>query len=206
MDQTSVHVQRAIRGARESIDWVVAHFHPWVEAHARLRLGPGTPREDVEDVVSEVWLVTLRRLGELRPQGGRYAPTLVRFLGTTTLQLCNNLLRKRIRRAHLGDRRRQEAASGAAGLDDLEGSETGVVTHAAHDELRQRIHACLARLSPDKRNVLVLRLMEHRSNQEVADVLHLAPNTVAVRYRRALQDLRSQLPGAVYAEVRAIRS
>lgn len=202
MDQTSIHVQRAIRGDKESIDWIVSRFHSLARAHVRFRLGDRARREDIEDVVSELWLVTLQRLRDLRPQGGRYAPTLVSFLGKTALHLCNNFLRKRIRRARLGDRRQQEPTSDAVGIDDLAASETGVITHAARDEVRLRIDACLAQLTTDKRNVLVLRLMEQRSNQEIADILQLAPNTVAVRYRRALQELRSQLDKSVYAELR----
>ncbi len=59
----------------------------------------------------------------------------------------------------------------------------------------------LDELSADKRDVLVLRLMEHRTNAEIAEILGLQPNTVAVRYRRALEELRQRLPTSLYADV-----
>jgi RNA polymerase sigma-70 factor (ECF subfamily) len=200
-DATSIHVQRAIGGERESVAWVVAHFQPLVEAQVRLRLGPHGSPQDVEDLVAELWLVVLRRLGELEPRGGRYAPVLARFLGTTALQLCNNHLRKRIRRGRTASAPKPRAGDGSSSppvFDGLPGDTTGVVSQVALLEVRDRIRRCLEELTPAKRDVLVLRIMEQRTNQEIAEILGLEPNTVAVRYKRALEDLRALLPAGVF--------
>jgi DNA-directed RNA polymerase specialized sigma24 family protein len=53
--------------------------------------------------------------------------------------------------------------------------------------------------------VLVLRLIEQRSNVEIAKMLGVPRNTIAVRYRRALEKLRSALPPSVFADVLALR-
>lgn len=70
--------------------------------------------------------------------------------------------------------------------------------------LRERgnmVEECLDLLPEDQRNVLVLRLMEHRSNQEIGELLGLPANTIAVRYRRALEALRERLPRELCAEL-----
>lgn len=77
-------------------------------------------------------------------------------------------------------------------------------------ELRlAREHAALVavdeELGEEKRQVLVLRLMKHRTNLEIAELLELEPNTVAVRYRRALDELRALLPESVFSEIWGFR-
>jgi len=200
-DNTSLHVQRAVNGERESVAWVVARFQPLVEAQVRLRLGPYGSRQDVEDLVAELWLVVLRRIGELKPRDGRNAPVLVRFLGTTALQLCNNHLRKRIRRGRAAEMPARDGSTSAPEFGGLPAESTGVVSQVFLLEVRDHIRRCLEELAPAKRDVLVLRIMEQRSNQEIAEILKLEPNTVAVRYHRALEDLRRRLPDGVFDDL-----
>ncbi len=204
MDQTSLHAQRAARGERDSLAWLVAHLQPLVAAQVRLRLGWRARTEDVEDVCAEVWLVLVRRIGSLEPRDGRWAPVVARFLGTTALQLCNNHLRGRLRRggqaAPAGD------GTSIARPEDLLADETrGLLTRAADDDLGTRVRAALERLPRDQREVLVLRLLEQRTNQEIAQILEVPPNTVAVRYRRAIEELRARLPPGAFDELWSAR-
>ena len=204
-DHTSIHVQRAVQGELESVAWIVAHFQPLVEAQVRLRLGRHSTPEDVEDLVAELWLVVLRRLGELHPREGRYAPVLVRFLGTTGLQLCNNFLRKRIRRGRNIAAAQKPMGDGSNSPSEFDGfsrDSTGVVSQVFLLEVRDQIRRCLEELTPAKRDVLVLRIMEQRTNQEIAEILKIEPNTVAVRYRRALEDVRGRLQAGVFDDLR----
>jgi RNA polymerase sigma factor (sigma-70 family) len=201
-DQTSIHVQQAIAGDPQSIGWVIAHFQPLCKAQVRLRIGMHAGPEDVDDLLSELWLVTLRRLPELRPREGRYAPVLVRFLGSTALNLCNNFLRARIRRkAGWGA---DEHPNGGP-VDELADETRGVVSRAIAGEVHEQVERCLLGLDATKRDVLVLRLMEQRTNKEIAATLRLEPNTVAVRYRRALEELRRCLPKELFQDLRHVR-
>jgi RNA polymerase sigma factor (sigma-70 family) len=199
-DQTSLFVRQAVAGETAAVEWLVGHFQPLVEAQVRLRLrGHGTT-QDVEDLAAEVWMVTLRHLGDLQARAGRLTPVLVSYLGTTVLQTCNNFLRKRARQ-HLqgaGD------DSAAPGVSALPAETLGVVTRAVQRDLGVAVARCLDELSDDKREVLVLRLMEQRSNQEIGALLDLPPNTIAVRYKRALEELRRVLPGELYADIAAV--
>jgi RNA polymerase sigma-70 factor (ECF subfamily) len=67
------------------------------------------------------------------------------------------------------------------------------------DELRGRVQAALAQLSPRDREVLVLRHLEQLSTQDTAAVLGITQGAVKTRHLRALERLRGLL-GEDFAE------
>lgn len=69
------------------------------------------------------------------------------------------------------------------GLDPFEGS--------ARNEAARQVHAALARLSTEHREVLVLCDLEERSNTEAAEMLGIPANTVRSRLNRARARLRA---------------
>jgi len=195
--KTSFHVQRAIRGDPAAAQWLVERFQPLVTAQVRIRLGTRATAHDVEDVLQEVWMVVIRRIADLRPRAGRLAPVMVRFLGTTALNKCNSLLRRRIRSREREERQRPGEQPS---MDDLELRTRGLVTKVMRREAVSSVRASLESLSEDKRRVLALRLLEGLTNQQIATALGTEPNTVAVRYRRALQELRDRLSKSEFAD------
>ena len=199
-DQTSLYIVRAIGGDQDGVAWLITHFRGFVEAQVRLRLrGHGTPH-DVEDLAADVWVVALQRLADLRPRDGRHAPVLMRFLGTTALGTCNNFLRSRARNAlRTGP---AKAGDPPPEIDEIAAATRSLVSRVLLKETGSAVDAALRSLPDDRRDVLVLRLMEHRDNREIAQLLGIPPNTVAVRYRRALEALRDALPEALYGEIR----
>lgn len=199
-DQTSLHVARAIEGDASSVAWLITHFRGLVEAQVRLRLRGHGSTHDVEDLAADVWVVVLQRLGDLVPRGGRHAPVLVGFLGTTVLGTCNNFLRRRARMAMRHDGP-AAGADDAPGLDEVAARTRSLVSRVLLREQVSAVDSCLATMAPDQRDVLVLRLMEHRDNQEIGALLGVPPNTIAVRYRRALDVLREKLPPTLYEEL-----
>ncbi|HEX6810976.1 MAG TPA: sigma-70 family RNA polymerase sigma factor [Planctomycetota bacterium] len=200
-DETSIHVVRAIAGDETSIGWLITHLRGFVEAQVRLRLRGHGSVHDVEDLAADVWVVMLQRLPDLVPREGRHAPVLMRFLGSTVLGTCNNFLRSRARLASSPAAPGPTEARGADPLDGLAKQTRTVVSRILQREQCSAVDQCLQELAPDHRDVLVLRLMEHRSNQEIGALLGVPPNTIAVRYRRALEALRSRLPPPLYAEL-----
>jgi RNA polymerase sigma factor (sigma-70 family) len=200
---TSWNVRRAVAGDSDSIGWLVERFSPLLEAQARYRLGP-TPSSQTtpEDVMHEAWLATLPRLGDFVAREGRYTPVLLSYLGKTVCGLATNHLRRHLTRSArhqaLG---RTPAGSATAISEQISARVRSVISLVAASELRQRIAAILAGLDPAAREVLILRGIEGRSNQEAAAELGEKPNTIAQRYRRALADLRARLPDSVFDEL-----
>jgi RNA polymerase sigma factor (sigma-70 family) len=196
-------VRRAQSGDDNSLAWMVTHSTPLLRAQADYRLR-GRLRElyDPDDLVDEVWMVFLSRLGDLRPREGHFGPVLVRFLGTTLLNLVNNALRKTLARPRPDPpRTSSDAGPQEDPVDRLPAEITSALARAQRDETGEAIRTALERLTPAEREVVVLRGIEQVSNLKAAEILGAKPSTVAMRYRSALQKLRQLLPNSVFDEL-----
>ncbi len=71
--------------------------------------------------------------------------------------------------------------------------ESAPAARMLREELRYRVRKAIDRLSPEFREVLVLRQIEQLSVQEIAAVLSLPQGTVKSRHFRALAQLRELL-------------
>jgi len=206
---TSLHVRRALDGDSSSLEWVISRLSPVLLAQARYRLNPKLRRHvDPEDLVNEVWMIALPRLAEFDVAGPRYTPALLRFLSITLLNRINNLFQKFIKGKPLAlagsdDPNRSSffGAGASGGSGELAAEHTGVVTRVVKDEAHGLVLDCIEELDPDDREVIILRGVEQNPNKEVALLLDLEPNTVAVRYKRALERLRKRLPESVFDEL-----
>jgi RNA polymerase sigma-70 factor (ECF subfamily) len=200
---TSIRLQRAAEGDRESLAWIVERFTPLLLACAAHRMTPEARRLcDPEDLVDEVWAVALPRLRGWVAFGDRFAPALVKYLSTTLIHLAQRLARKQSLRAGAAEPAPASASgSRAAPVERVPADVTGVVTAAVRRESHGTALAALEGLEPEEREVVVLRAVEQRSNAEAAGLLGVAPGTVAVRYHRALQRLRARLPGSIFEEL-----
>lgn len=200
MHETTLHVRRALAGDATELAWVIERFTPFVEAQIRIRLNGNGRTHDVEDLVSQVWITMLRRLADIVPRDRHYTPVFSKFLGTTALLEANNFLRRLASEPAPLERDPSQPHASVLARETR-----GIVTSLAEREIYLRVRRCLDGMSADKRDVLVLRLLEHKDNKEIARVLGLKPNTVAARYRRALEELRRCVPD-VYREVREVTS
>ena len=197
-DATSIHARRAGTGDGASIAWIIERFTPLLLAQARYRLGPGLRHvHDPADLVNDVWAIAIRRLPEIELEQSRAAATLVRFLSTTLLNHFRNLLKRHLR----ARRRLGRQVEDDAGLDDLPAETSGIVTRAVRSEVRGRIAEALAMLDALDREIVLLRGVEQASARDVGAVLGMAPNTVTVRYRRALKKLRGLLGESIFDEL-----
>jgi RNA polymerase sigma factor (sigma-70 family) len=200
---TTFHVRRAREGDQASLQWLVERLTPVLVAQASFRLGPSLgPYYDPEDPVNDVWAITIPKLQELTEREGRITPVLLRFMTTTITYRTNDLLKKHV--AENAARHRSSPASSSGHPDTLGNvadSESGVVTGAVRGERRDLVSQALQELDPIDREVLLLRGIEQNSNASVALLLGLAPNSVSMRYLRALKRLRARLPGSVFDEI-----
>lgn len=191
---TSVRVRDARAGDRASLEWVVERFTPLLLEQARYRVGPALRRRlDPEDLVQEVWRVALPALFDGEAPAGeerRATPAVLAFLSRTLLHRVNaHLRRAAVRRAEP-----EAAQDGPRPADELAERTRGAVTRAAASEERAALARALDRLTPRDREVVVLRGIERLENNVAAELLGETPNAVSLRYNRALEALRRDLP------------
>ena len=80
-------------------------------------------------------------------------------------------------------------------------SRSGPETAASRKELAAAVRRCLARLSDNDREILMLRCFEGLRNQEVAVMLELQPETAKKRFTRALLRMQQAMQQAGISEV-----
>lgn len=195
---TSQQVRGALSGWSENLEWLVTRFSPLLLAQASHHLGSHLRRVcDPEDLVQEVWAVALPRLGDLTPRDGRYTPVVLKFLSTTLLYRVQNQMQKHLRRVEGEVLEREVGAS----LCELPAQTSQHITRALRGELQEAVRRAIDELPELDRKVVVLRGIEQQAVQEVARQLDLKPNTVSVRYRRVLAELRGRLRGSVFDDL-----
>jgi RNA polymerase sigma factor (sigma-70 family) len=197
--QTTLHVRAAVRGVPDSVAWIVQRFSPLLLEQARYRLRRVLKgRYDAEDLVQQVWAISLPRLADLVPRHGRYTPVLLRFLANTLLRHYGNLVEK-----HLAGHGVEidVDGDGSAGLDRIPASTTEVLTRVMRSEEAARLTESLRRIDDDEREILVLRGIEQLPYAVIARRLQCSEEAARTRYARALKRLRGILPAVVSAEL-----
>lgn len=67
----------------------------------------------------------------------------------------------------------------------------------AHESPRERAAMrCLSQLPPEQREVIVLKIWNELTFENIAELLEISPNTVAGRYRYGIQKIRACLSAA----------
>jgi RNA polymerase sigma-70 factor (ECF subfamily) len=137
---------------------------------------------DAEDVVQEAFVRYWRHQRELPgdPQA---------LLITSVRRAALDLARREGRRAL-----REEKADG--GLESREGIFEPLPGDG--DERRVEIETALAQLPAEQREVLVLKIWEELTFEQIGELLDISPHTAASRYRYALAALRKELKPLSY--------
>ena len=137
---------------------------------------------DAEDVVQEAFVRYWRHQRDLPgdPQA---------LLITSVRRAALDHARRETRRAA-----REEKSGG--GLEDHEAVFEPLPGDG--DEGRLEIEAALRRLPAEQREVLVLKLWQELTFEQVGETLGISPNTAASRYRYALAALRKELKPLSY--------
>lgn len=164
-DSTPELVAAARGGSREAFGRLYQLYGRMVHGVLLVRV----PRDDVEDLVQEVFLKALRQLGSLRDPRAFGA-----WIGMIARHTATDLARRRHDTVEL--------------TDDLPANPPG--TAEAHAVLR------LIRTLPEAyREPLVLRLVEGMGGPEIAERTGLTPGSVRVNLHRGLTLLREKLSG-----------
>ncbi len=200
-DATTIHVRRAVGGDRDELDWIVKRFSPLLRVQAEYRIGPDLRRlHDPDDIVNDVWGVALPKLKDLPVRNGRMTPVVLKFLSTAVKFRVSTLVQKHVKgkpKTELPD----SESGGKSTLDQLADDVPGVVSQAMRREQRDAVTKALESLAPADKEIIVLRAIEQRQNTEAAELLGLTPGAAAVRYFRALERLKTALPGTVFDDI-----
>jgi RNA polymerase sigma-70 factor, ECF subfamily len=145
------------------------------------------PREDVEDIVHDVFLVAVRRRGSFRGDAS---------VKTWLFRIAHHVVRGRRRRDRV---RRWLFQRHADGLSAASGPITTPLEEIEQREQAARLYAALDRLPDDYRTALILYEIEGLSGEEVAELLDVQLGTIWVRLHRGrarlLRELSSDLSG-----------
>ena len=188
MDATTYDEAQALMAARKGDR---AAFGALVQAYQRraysVAFGFVGNREDALEMAQESFARAFKAMPRFNTALPFY-PWLHRIIKNT----CLNHLKRRRRR-------------GETSLDGL--MESGFdVTHsnenperdASLGDLRQSIASAMERLSPEHREILMLRHFQDLSYQEIAECLGVPKGTVMSRLHAARRGLRNALEGSAY--------
>jgi RNA polymerase sigma-70 factor (ECF subfamily) len=165
-----------------TIDWPEAldQHRPWMRTVARSRVGEA---HAADDVIQEVALVVLEH--ESRPTDPhKVAPWLYRITLRRTINWRRRqgrqrgLLRRVAERIEIESKREEDPRE-----------------WVLHKELRGSVTAALRQLSPQDREILLLKYTQDWSYQQLAERLGVSVKTVEYRLLRARKAMRGYLKG-----------
>jgi RNA polymerase sigma-70 factor (ECF subfamily) len=137
-------------------------------------------RADAEDLTQQTFLQAWQAIGRYRPG----TTPFIAWLLTISQRLAINHHRQTPATTDLASTER---------LVEDDDPAVALTTSVTRDAVRRAI----LRLSPERRDVIILRFIEGFAVSEVAVALGKAPNTISVLQHRALADLRKSLGSPV---------
>jgi RNA polymerase sigma-70 factor (ECF subfamily) len=184
-DEELIH--RTLAGDQGAFAGLVQRYQRRVSVTIRSVLGE-ISKDDLADIAQDIFLLAYRSLKSFRgdSQFGTY-------LTRIALRHCYREAKRRRRRgllffsfdADANDRPAEERIDSGARTD------RGIIA----EERKSEVIAALERLPEEFRTVLVLRIVEEMSVEEVADALDLSTGTVKSRLYRAKEKMRELLVG-----------
>ena len=165
---------RAARGDAEAFRQLVEAYQTPAYRLAARMCGP----DSAEDVTQEAFLAAWRALPEFRGYC-RFSTWLYRLVSNAAI----DCLRREKKHRDTGD------------VDDLELPDGGPSPQeqAERSDTRNAVRRALDRLSPEHRQVLLLRFMQELDYGEIARALNVSEGTVKSRINRAKSKLREVL-------------
>lgn len=166
-------IERAKKGSKDAFARLLERYERLVYHHALRMVGSA---EDAEDLTQEVFIKVW--LGLPCFQGDSSFST---WLYRLTNNACIDFLRREKKRR--GDASLDDAEQGVG--EQLPDPAPSPQRQLERDEVSQEVWAGLMQLTPDHREVLVLREIDGLSYEEIGQILALNPGTVKSRLARA---------------------
>lgn len=165
---------RAARGDAEAFRQLVEAYQTPAYRLAARMCGP----DSAEDVTQEAFLAAWRALPEFRGDC-RFSTWLYRLVSNAAI----DCLRREKKHRDTGDVDDLELPDGSPSLQE----------QAERSDTRDAVRRALDRLSPEHRQVLLLRFMQELDYGEIARALDVSEGTVKSRINRAKSKLREVL-------------
>jgi RNA polymerase sigma-70 factor (ECF subfamily) len=178
----------------------LAAFESLVERHQRMMINIAFRMtgvyEDACDIVQDAFIAAWRKIGDYRGEA--------RF-STWLTAIVINLSRSRLQQRQQRQRREAYSLNAPIPAGDGDGERVpdppsgarSVLELLEEAELRQSLRHCIDALTPEFREVLVLRDMQEMSYEEVGGALKLREGTVKSRLFRARDAVKECLKKAV---------
>jgi RNA polymerase sigma-70 factor, ECF subfamily len=171
VDSDQEVISRVIAGDRDAFASLIGRYSDPLYRHA---LGMTGSPDVAEDILQTSFIKAYQHLGEVR---GRFDAWLFRIVANG----CKDWL-KNIRRTHLSYDEDDQPSSYATPDEDLD-----------RTELRQDLDGALAQLAPSLREAFIMKHVEGRSYEEMADLLGTTVGALKMRVHRAREALQALL-------------
>lgn len=166
-------VEAAREGDKDAYDQLFALAGKRALQFIRMRLGQGL-REKVDsmDILQEAYLQALRDFQRFEYEGDdAFARWLCRII--------ENRIRGDLDYFKAKKRKPEKSEHPVSlVLSKVWASDTGVVTQAGRKEMRQKLEQAMEELSPDEREILLLRFYQDRTIDEIANLVGRSPTSV----------------------------
>jgi RNA polymerase sigma-70 factor (ECF subfamily) len=164
-------ITRVMQGDRDAFAMLIGRYSDPLYRHA---LGMTGSPDVAEDILQTSFIKAYHHLGEVR---GRFDAWLFRIVANG----CKDWL-KNIRRTHLSYDEDDQPSGYATPDEDLD-----------RTELRQDLDGALAQLAPSLREAFIMKHVEGRSYEEMADLLGTTVGALKMRVHRAREALQALL-------------
>ncbi len=164
-------ISRVLAGDRDSFALLIGRYSDPLYRHA---LGMTGSPDVAEDILQTSFIKAYHHLGEVR---GRFDAWLFRIVANG----CKDWL-KNIRRTHLSYDEDDQPSGFASPDEDLD-----------RTELRQDLDSALSQLAPSLREAFIMKHVEGRSYEEMADLLGTTVGALKMRVHRAREALQALL-------------
>ena len=190
-DQTSVLLERVAGGNSSALERLLRLHRPYLKRVVQMRMEPAlAARVDASDIVQETQAVIAKRIGDFIKR----QPTSFRiWIRRKALEQLVDQRRRHVgakKRSVLREQNMADVSSIAIARKLLSNTPSKILRKI---ELQEQVRGLIEQLSEKYREVLSLRHVEGLSNNEVADILNIDPNTARQRYGRALRRLHQLL-------------
>ncbi len=166
-------IRRVLNGSRDAFELLIVRYSDPLYRHA---LGMTGSPDVAEDILQQSFIKAYAHLGEVR---GRFDAWVFRIVANA----CKDWL-KNIRRSHVSYEEDDQPSSYSTPEEELD-----------RNELRTDLEVALAALAPALREAFVMKHVEGRSYEEMAELLRTTVGALKMRVHRAREALQHLLEG-----------